>query len=497
MRTLSSILALLLTVWPSLAPAQSLDPEATDLTLELFQDGLFGPTAMEFLPDGRLVIVEQPGSIKVRPAAGGALIDAGQLPVEAGGEQGLLGLAVDPEFATSNRLYFYYSKAGTPDSNRHRVGYATIHPVTSQIDTANLVEIVSDLWGPANHNGGGIGFGPDGHLYIGVGDTGCNCNCAPGSATNFMPTCLTNKAGKILRVDREGNPPATNPLSQVADVASCATAPRPCSALRNPPDASDRRAPETSIYNWGFRNPWRFGFDRLTGYMWIGDVGEVTFEEITVSTGPGQHHGWPFREGGGAQGGLPVVSCATSTPLSGNCREPAFAYNHSETPAAGAGSVTGGVFTHHCSWPAPYQGLYWFGDYNKSRVWTLTPNETRDGIVNGSRRTIVLSVGATHFTTGPDGALYIGEVAAGAVWRVAPANPVACVEPDAGTSFDLGFGPRPDASVRDAGSDPGEEEDGCSCRAGGVGAGRPWLLGLALALLIFVRARVRARRSRR
>lgn len=489
MRTLLALAILLL---PSLAAAQSLDPDVTDLTLELFQDGLGGPTAMEFLPDGRLVIIEQPGTIKVRPAGGGALIDAGRLPVNAGGEQGLLGLAVDPIFSQSNRLYFYYSKQGTPEDDRHRVAYATINPETSLVDTANLVEIVDQLWGPANHNGGGISFGPDGYLYIGVGDTGCNCNCGPGSANNYLPTCLTNKAGKILRVDREGAVPQTNPLVGVSEVPSCTAAPRPCNLVRTQPNPGELRAPDPMIYNWGFRNPWRFGFDPRTGYLWIGDVGEVTFEEVTISTGPGQHHGWPFREGGGNEGGQDVSTCAASTPISGNCKEPAYYYNHSEAPAVGQGSVTGGVFTNHCSWPERYRGLYWFGEYNKARIWTLTPNAARDGVEAGSRRTIVLSVGATHFTTGPDGALYVGEVAGGAIWRIAPSSPIECEEPDAGVSFDLGVGPVVDGGPRDAGPDD-EGEDGCSCRALDAGPGS---LPLGLLLIGTLAALTRKRRER-
>ena len=107
---------------PKTAQAQpSLDPAITDLEITLFEGGLSQPSAAEFLPDGRLVILEKQGGIKVRPAGGGTLIDAGSIAVEGGGEQGLLGLAVDPMFATSNRLYFYFSKDNEPSDNRHRV----------------------------------------------------------------------------------------------------------------------------------------------------------------------------------------------------------------------------------------------------------------------------------------------------------------------------------------------------------------------------------------
>ena len=122
--------------------AQTLVP--SDLTFSVFQGGLNSPSAAEFLPDGRLVIIQLGGGIRVRPAAGGALINAGTIPVVTSiGEQGLLGLAIDPQFATSNRLYFYYSEPGSPDTNRHRVAWTTINPTTSNISGSNTITLVS------------------------------------------------------------------------------------------------------------------------------------------------------------------------------------------------------------------------------------------------------------------------------------------------------------------------------------------------------------------
>ncbi|MFO0723871.1 MAG: PQQ-dependent sugar dehydrogenase [Myxococcota bacterium] len=420
------------------AEAQTLVP-TNDLDFSVFQDGLNAPSAAEFLPDGRLVITQQGGRFRVRPAAGGALINAGQVSVITNiNEQGLLGIAIDPQFSTSNRIYFYYSENGSSTSDRHHVAWATIDPVTSIIDTANLHIIVRDLFGPANHNGGGIKFGPDGYLYIGVGDTGCNCACAPGTANNYFGTNLAVANGKILRVDRDGNIPASNPLTGAGlMVPGGGSVPRPCSNGPNvEPNMNNPVAPRTDIYNWGFRNPWRFSFDEQTGYLWIGDVGEVTYEEVTVSTGPGQHHGWPWREG---FHGDPGTACPMSTGLAGvpatqeNCTEPVYEYSHN----GGAASITGGVFSNHCSWPAPWAGRYWFADYDMQyhTVWTLTPDPAsgRRQIVANSREDVLTNAGGVvHFFNGPDGAVYMVNINAGEIWRVAPKNPVVCAPPDAG-----------------------------------------------------------------
>jgi MYXO-CTERM domain-containing protein len=127
-----------------------------------------------------------------------------------------------------------------------------------------------------------------------------------------------------------------------------------------------------------------------------------------------------------------VNTCPMETPSVGDCVEPAVAYPHTEQPASGQGSVTGGVFSNHCSWPAPYNGLYWFGDYNKSRVWAVTPNANRDG-VDGERTIIVRQAsGPVHFTAAPDGTILYTTINDGEIWRIAPTTPAPCPDTDAG-----------------------------------------------------------------
>jgi MYXO-CTERM domain-containing protein len=512
------LLALTLLLLPKVAQAQdSLDPSVeNDLTLTPVVQGLSGPTGFEFIPDGRMLIIQQTGETFLWD--GQNLNPSGNVPLgDSGGERGLLGLAIDPMFATTNRIYFYYSNV-----NFQEVGWTTLDTGTGQLDVANVTVIIDHLSADRNHDGGALKFGPDGNLYIGVGDTGCNCGCPPGTNTNnYFPTCMTKYNGKILRIDRDGNAPADNPLVGVTEAPACGGTidNNNCTVADDFPTAT--ADPLDEIFAWGFRNPWRFAFDSATGYLWIGDVGETTWEEITILRSGGEHHGWPFREGAEGQ---TADTCLNVVPQStGNCVDPAFAYNHDEAPAAGNGSVTGGVFSDHCSWPAPWNGLYWFSDYNKARVWTLTPNGNRDGIEMDSRAVIVRAAnGTVHMATGPDGAIYYATINDGEIWRIAPANPANCGTADGGVNDDAtpigddamepidGMQPmdgnvQMDAAANDLGSKDASDsgtiadtgtgggDDGkCKCTSTHAGNSGAWWLLLALGISF-----LRARRDRR
>jgi len=402
--------------WSSPADAQDpLDPSiAIHLRAERLLSGLQYPSAAAFLPDGRMVLLQLGGDVllwdgKAQPRR------VGRIEVQMDGERGLLGLAVDPRFDASGRLYLYYSVGG-----KQRVGYAVLDSASQQLGP--VTDLVTGLAADRDHNGGGLAFGPDGLLYFGTGDSGCSRSRPPGDGENYLGTCLTRLEGKIGRIDRDGGIPASNPLVGSKEVTACPDG-SSCEAVRTLPDVAVKAAPRAEIYNWGFRNPWRFTFDEPTGYLWIGDVGEVTWEEISISTGPGQHHGWPWREG---VRGASNFTCRQWTPSSGDCVEPTFAYSHFEEPADGQGAVVGGVFTHHCSWPAPFRGSYWFGDFTKNRIWMLAVNGDRTATV-GERTLIVDGAGApVHFLTGADGTLYYLAHLQGELWAIRPRQPADC-----------------------------------------------------------------------
>ncbi len=373
-------------------------------------------TDVGLLPDGRTVIVEKAGAVKLR-AAGGAVAVAGTFPVDTGSEKGLLGVAVDPAFATTRRLFLYYSRAtsaGGTDLDRHRVVSVALQP-DGTLGPEQV--LVSGLRGPANHDGGGLAIGPDGHLYVGVGDTGCNSGAPPadGAApTNYFATCLTNGNGKILRVALDGSVPADNPLVATAEVSACAAT---CGGA-----PAGTGAPRADLWAWGFRNPWRFAFDPATGALWVGDVGEITYEEVTIAR-KGRHHGWPWREGAA---GWPASKCAGTLGGGGDCVDPVYACRHGAAAGGVDGdcqSITGGVFLPAPRWPAGMAGLYLFADNATRRIWTLAPTAARDGVVPGSRREVArLPAGSmpVSLRLGPDGDVYVA-VLPGRVLRLSPA----------------------------------------------------------------------------
>lgn len=406
--------------------------------------GVAQVTDFRFLPDGRMVIVRKSGEVHVRTAAG-TLVDAGTFTVDSTSEKGLLGVEVDPAFATTNRLFFYYSRGATAtdpgtDLDRHRVVSVTLGSDNKLVMSTEFV-IARGLRGPANHDGGGLAIGPDGKLYIGVGDTGCNSGVAPGGTiTNYFGTCLTNGNGKILRRNLDGSVPTDNPLVALTAVTACGNS---CGTNVS---TTGTGMPRTDIWAWGFRNPFRFSFDSVTGNLWVGDVGEVTYEEISIVP-KGKHMGWPWREGAN---GYPATKCTEITPNVGNCVDPVYQCRHGAAAGGVDGdcdSISGGTFVDHCSWPAPFRGLYYFGDNANNALWTIQPNAARDGIVAGSRKDFGTVTGSpVSMRVGPDGALYIASLGGGRIARFAPKTPVVCG--DAGVDT----GPA-DTAVVDAAAD--------------------------------------------
>jgi glucose/arabinose dehydrogenase len=382
--------------------------------VETVVSGLGQTTDLAFLPDGRMVVTEKTGEVKL--VAGGRARLIGTFPVDIESEKGLLGVAVDPAFAATRRLFFYYSRsdaAGGTDLDRNRVVSVRLGP-GDDIDPATEQVLVGDLRGPANHDGGGLAIGPDGLLYVGVGDSGCNSGRAPeppSEPTNHFATCLSNANGKILRVGLAGEIPQDNPLAAVAEAtacgASCGEAP------------SGLAAPRREIWAWGFRNPWRFAFDPETGLLWVGDVGEVTYEEVTIAE-PGRHHGWPWREG---RHGWPRERCREIQPDAGDCVDPVYECGRGAGADGGCDSITGGVFLPAARWPADQRRRYVFADNVNAIVWSVELTADRRGVVPGTRRDLAATDGApVSLRVGPDGDVYVA-VLPGEIVRISPGSP--------------------------------------------------------------------------
>jgi glucose/arabinose dehydrogenase len=473
---------------PSESRADSLAPAAAQLFLPptLWSSSPGEVTDFRFLPDGRAVIVEKTGAVRIR-TANGSLLTAATLPVDSEGEKGLLAVEVDPAFAVNGFLYVFWSvsnAAGGTDLDRHRVSRFTLE-TNDVLDLQSELVLVKNLQGTANP-GGGLAIGPDGRLYIGAGDGGCNSGQPPGEGiSNWFGTCLTNGNGKILRVNLDGTIPSDNPLFDRATVTACGST---CDVI---PSSVAPRAPRKEIWAWGLRNPRRISFDPMTGNLWVGDEGEVTHEELNIVR-KGEHLGWPFREGAAGQ---PVTRCSAFTPESGDCVDPVYFCRHDTASGSVDGDcrgITGGVFVDSCTWPEPWRGRHFFGDERNGlgRIWALSPNEQRDGVVGARVGFATLSSGTpSSFRVGPDGNLYVAVSGIGGrILRITPISPEPCAEPDAGGEGDAG---------NDGGRDRGGGTTGiggvpvperppasaCSCSVGAEAVALLSLLALARALL--------------
>jgi MYXO-CTERM domain-containing protein len=388
---------------------------ATDLDAMPFATNLGNPVDVAELPDGRVVVIEKGGNVKVfTPGMEDPVVSMITVVTDGQNEQGLLGIVADPNFAKNSFVYFYASSVADVN-NRHRVLRYKLGADSKITDMKVVIDM--GLRGPANHNGGGITI-YGGNLYVGVGDTGFNPTTAV--PRNRFGSCLDKANGKILRVSLAeatlGQPVADNPLVALDKVTGC-------SAVDGAYD--NMAAPEKRIFAWGFRNPFRVWADPVTGKIWVGDVGEVTQEEIDIVE-KGKHYGYPFVEGTKAwtkseQAFQPDGACMGITPAV-PCVAPVATYS-TKNPD---GAVMGGRILDGCGWPAAWKSRYIFGDHEQGKIWTVDVNATRDGVVADSQKDFATSNGVTAMRMGTDNALYIVERGAGTVTRItAKAAPAA------------------------------------------------------------------------
>jgi glucose/arabinose dehydrogenase len=325
---------------------------------EVLATGFNLPTNIEFLPDGRMLVVELAGKIWVLPPPYTTPDPTPFLQItnigSAGVQQGIFDIALDPAFTTNHYYYVFYT-LGSP--NRDRLARFTANStVTGTVAGSETVLYQDPLDAYAEHHGGAIMFGNDGKLYFTTGE----------HFTAPLAQDLTSPRGKIHRINKDGTIPTDNPFYDGAG-----------------PNVD-------SIWAFGLRNPYRAFYDAPTGRMYVGDVGGNDVEEVDIGAA-GANFGWPNYEG----------------PCPAPCTSPLYSYPHSGRDA----SVTGGFVYHGSQFPASYQGDYFFADYTQNwirrlhldangNVLSVNNFEPADGSVDGPYGDIV------YLTEGPDGALY-------------------------------------------------------------------------------------------
>jgi glucose/arabinose dehydrogenase len=351
------------------------------------QDPLYATGAGD--GSGRVFIVEQIGRIRI--VKDGALLstpflDIRSLVALSGSERGLLSVAFDPQFKTNGVFFVDYTRASkiAADVGDTVIARYTATPPTADVaDRASAQVLLTVNQPQSNHNGGLVKFGPDGMLYVGMGDGGSGGDIGPGHAPQGNGQSLTTLLGKILRIQVG----ATGPYTVPAGNPSLGAGARP------------------EIWAYGVRNPWRFSFDRATGDLYIGDVGQNSWEEIDFQAAGAQggaNYGWPLWEG--------AHRYRAGAAPAGDTK-PIAEYSHAGSQC----SVTGGYVYRGARIPA-MSGYYVFGDYCSGKVWTLV----RFG---GAWRMSALrdtSFAISSFGEDDDGELYLVDHK-GSVYRFDPA----------------------------------------------------------------------------
>jgi glucose/arabinose dehydrogenase len=354
----SLLVALLLTLTIGLALPSS-EAGAAGLAPG-FEEQLLGrfsrATSLAFTPDGRLLIGQQTGQVRVMkngqalptPALELNKADGGASVVCTTYERGLLGIVVDPEFAANGHVYIYYSACPRNGAQANRVARFTMAGDT--IDYASQLILVDNITATgAYHQGGAMELGADGHLYVGTGDNH--------SDKGTLSQNLAVLNGKILRVDRKtGRGVVGNPFLGAANARRCGA-----------PGGAPGAGPCEEIFAWGLRNPFRIAFKPGTNQFYINDVGQLTWEEVNLGVA-GANYGWPQREGPCPANGLCTAQNAQVPP------ELLLYYQH-KTPSGifggGCSSITGGAFVPAGVWPEEYNGDYLFADYSCGKIFRL------------------------------------------------------------------------------------------------------------------------------
>lgn len=344
------------------------------VALESFGTGFSSPVEITHAGDTRLFVVERGGAIKILNANGTVnptpFLNLSGI-ISSGGERGLLGLAFHPNYSTNGFFYVNYTNtAGNTVISRYSVNSG--NPDVANTSGASILLTITQPY--SNHNGGSVKFGPDGYLYIGMGDGGSG-----GDPENRAQN-INELLGKMLRIDvNNGTPygiPANNPYVGIAGA--------------------------DEIWAIGVRNPWKFSFNRSNGDLWIADVGQNNFEEINKvsSTQAGLNYGWRCYEGNAAYN---ATGCAAQSTMT----FPLAVTTHS----AGNCSITGGYVYTGTTYPN-FQNKYFFTDYCASKIGMVDNSGNITYSANFS--------GNSFVTFGEDnnGELYVGSINNGTIYKI-------------------------------------------------------------------------------
>jgi glucose/arabinose dehydrogenase len=343
------------------------------VTLQNYGSGFASPVDIANCGDSRLFIVEQDGLIRILNTNGTInttpFLNITSL-TNGSGERGLLGLAFHPNYSTNGFFYINYTNtSGNTVIARYSVNAS--NPNLANPTGTILLTITQPY---ANHNGGTIKFGPDGYLYIGMGDGGSGGD--PGNRAQNINELL----GKMLRIDvNSGTPygiPANNPYAGVAGA--------------------------DEIWAIGLRNPWKFSFDRQTGDLWIADVGQNAYEEVNraAPTESGLNYGWRCYEGNTAYN---TTGCASQATM----KAPLFVTTH----AGGSCSITGGYVYRGTQYPN-FQGKYFFSDYCKAQIGVS------DSSGNVTFSQTFTDNNFVSFGEDMNGELYVASISNGMIYKI-------------------------------------------------------------------------------
>jgi glucose/arabinose dehydrogenase len=328
----------------------------------LVANNISNPTVMAFAPDGRIFVAQQTGQLRI--IKNGSLLAQPfvSLSVNSNGERGLLGIAFDPNFNSNHYIYLYHTLLSGANN---RITRYTANGDVALAGSDTVILNLDPLSGATNHNGGTMQFGPDGKLYVGIGE-----NATPSNSQS-----LATYHGKVIRINPDGSIPAGNPYNTGGN--------------------QQRR-----IWSYGLRNPYTLTFQPGTGRLFVNDVGAVTWEEINDATAGGLNFGWPSSEGN------------SSDPTHA---DPVYAYGHGSGSGLGC-AITGGTFFNPATtnYPTSYIGKYFYVDLcgNWIDVLTLNPSVNRANFASG------IAGSPLSIVTGPDGNLYFASRSNNAVYKI-------------------------------------------------------------------------------